>query len=128
MLAVHDDVGTLRLVRETLAEFTECDLDTSPKSDYAFELALQREYSLFIFNLSNPLLGGELLYDLISKAYTHCHAGARTAPAVVYLAESNASGKIEELQREARVKAVLMLPLTIDRILGAVEGTIGRKK
>ena len=83
VLVVHEDVAALRLVRETFLEFTECEVDTSPNAEYGFELALQRDYALVILNLTLPVIPGELLYDLISKAYTHCHAGARTAPPVV---------------------------------------------
>jgi DNA-binding response OmpR family regulator len=127
VLAVHEDVGTLRLIRETLLEFTECEIDTSPNAEYAFELALQRSYALLIFNLTLPVLAGELLYGLISKAYTHCHAGARTAPPVVYVLDTHVSGRAAELQRDARVRAVLGKPLTIDRILECGKGILVRK-
>lgn len=128
ILAVHEDVGTLRLIRETLLEFTECEVDTSPKADYAFELALQREYKLFFFGLTTPMLPGELLYDLVSKAYLHCHAGARTAPAVVYVADAGSAVQAKGLQSDARVKGVLMKPVTIDRVLNCVEGVLEKKK
>ncbi len=127
VLAVHEDVGTLRLIRETFVEFTECEVDTSPNAEYAFELALQRSYALLIFNLTQPVLPGELLYGLISKAYTHCHEGARTAPPVVYVLESLVAGRAAELQRDARVRGVLGKPLTIDRILECGKGILARK-
>ena len=127
ILVVHEDVGTLRLIREALLEFTVCDVDTSPKADYAFELALQREYRLFFFSLTVPLLPGELLYDLVSKAYLHCHAGARTAPAVVYVADGQTPGQLDELKRDARVKDTLMKPVTIDRVLKCVGGVLEKK-
>ena len=43
VLAVHDDVGTLRLIREALGNFAVCDVDTWPTAEYAFELGLKRD-------------------------------------------------------------------------------------
>ena len=65
VLAVHDDVGTLRLIREALGNFAICDVDTSPTAEYAFELGLQRDYALFLIGLKLPVLHGELLYELL---------------------------------------------------------------
>ena len=127
VLAVHEDVGTLRLIRETLTEFMECEVDTSPKAEYAFELALQRQYKLFFFSLTMPVLPGELLYDLVSKAYLHCHAGARTAPAVVYVADGQTAGQLKDIQSDARVKGVLIKPATIDRILQCAASVLEKK-
>lgn len=107
----------MRLVREALQSFTKCHVDSSPNAEYAFERALQRPYELFIFSLTMPVLHGELLYDLISKAYRHCHDGARTAPPVIFLGEEKHRGRIDELQRDARVRGVLLKPLRIDRVL-----------
>ncbi len=127
VLVVHEDVGTLRLIRETFLDFTECEVDTSPNAEYAFELALQRPYALLVFNLTLPVLPGELLYELITKAYLHCHAGARSAPPVAYVMESHLPGKAAELQRDARVRGVLAKPLTIDRILACGKGILPGK-
>jgi len=127
VLAVHEDVGTLRLLRETFLEFTECEVDTSPDAEYAFELALQRAYALVILDLTLPVIPGEVLYGLISKAYTHCHAGARTAPPVVYVAEPHVAGRAVELRRDARVRGVLGKPLSIARILECGAGILPKK-
>jgi len=124
VLVAHDDVGTLRLIRETLAQFGECEIDTSPTAEYAYELALQREYALFIFGLSLPVIHGELLYGLLAKAYPLCHQGSRACPGVLYIADAPDAGRVEQLQREARVKGVLVKPLSIERILNRVKGSI----
>ena len=124
VLVAHDDVGTLRLIRETLGQFGECEIDTSPTAEYAYELALQRDYALFMFGLGLPVLNGELLYELLAKAYPFCHSGAVTCPGVVYIVDPADAGKVEGLQRQARVKGVLVKPLSIDRILDRVKSSV----
>jgi DNA-binding response OmpR family regulator len=124
VLVAHEDVGTLRIIRETLGQFGECEVDTSPTAEYAYELALQRDYALFMFGLGLPVLHGELLYQLLAKAYPFSHSGAQVCPGVVYIADKHEAGRAEALQREARVKGVLVKPLAIDRILARVKGTI----
>jgi hypothetical protein len=47
---------------------TVAEVDTCPDAVYGFELALKRDYQLFIFALRLPLIEGPLLYDLICKA------------------------------------------------------------
>lgn len=124
MLAVHDEVGTLRLIREALGNFAVCDVDTSPTAEYAFELGLQRDYKLFLIGLKLPVLHGELLYELLSKAYPYCHEGSKVAPAVIYIGDDSTVARLHELKRDARVKDVLLKPLGIARLLEAVGGLI----
>lgn len=128
VLAAHDDVGTLRLIREALASFADCDVDTSPTAEYAYELGLQRDYKLFLFGLNLPVLHGELLYELLSKAYPYCHAGRKVAPAVIYIGDESTVPRLHELKRDARVKDVVMKPLSIARLLEAVGGLVDLKE
>ena len=121
ILAAHEDVGTLRLLRETLENFTSCRVDTTPNAQYAFELALQREYQLFMFGLGLQVIEGELLYSLLVKALPFCHSGDRSCAGVIYIADPEHSAQAEVLQREARVKGVLVKPLTVDRIIATVK-------
>jgi len=127
VLAVHGDVSVLRLIRESLKGLASCEVDTTPDATYGFELALQREYRLFFFGLELPVLDGEQLYEFISKAYAHCHDGARTAPAVVYLSDGDASAIKPEIRSDARVKGVLNCPFEIAALLKTAEGTLTRK-
>ncbi len=124
VLAVHDDVGTLRLIREALGNFAVCDIDTSPTAEYAFELGLQRDYTLLLIGLKLPVLHGELLYELLSKAYPYCHEGRTVAPPVVYIGDESTVSRLHELKRDARVKDVVLKPLAIARLLEAVGGLI----
>lgn len=127
VLLVHEETSTARLIREALQSFTHCQVDSTPNAEYAFERALQRPYDLFLFSLTMPILHGELLYDLIGKAYKHCHDGARSAPGIIYLGEENHRGRIDELQRDARVKGVLLKPLKIDRVLEKAKSVLPAK-
>lgn len=117
VLIAHEEVSTARLIREALQSFTHSQVDSTPNAEYAFERALQRSYDLFIFSLTMPILHGELLYDLIGKAYRFCHEGARSAPPIIFLGEEKHRGRIDEIQRDARVRGVLLKPLRIDRVL-----------
>jgi len=128
VLVLHEDVGVSRLVREALETFTLAEVVTTPDAEYAFELALQRDYKLFVFHLNAPILGGELLYELISKAYRHCGAGYRKLPAVIYLGDAQDSLKYEELLRDARVKGVLMKPLSIERLLDKAGSVLAKRE
>src|SRR5690606_19759776 len=124
VLVVHPSAPTLRLIRETLTQFTTAEVETTPDSVYGFELALQRRYQLFIFGVRMDGLEGPLLYELISKAYGFCHEGVRSAPGVLFLSERNATRRSEEFARDARVKGVLGIPLKIERLLEGVKGTL----
>jgi len=124
VLVVHPSAPTLRLIRETLTQFTTAEVDTTPDSVYGFELALQRRYQLFIFGVTMESLDGPMLYELISKAHGFCHAGARSAPGVLFLSERSAARRREEFARDARVKGVLGMPLKIERLLEGVKGTL----
>src|SRR5205807_5115325 len=59
---VDDDVALLRVVREALAASLKCEVDTSPKPEYAFELALKKKYDLFIFDFQMPMIDGAMLF------------------------------------------------------------------
>ena len=77
---VDDDVALLRVVREALVATLKCEVDTSPKPEYGFELALKRNYDLMIFDFSMPLIDGTLLFLLISKAYENSSPARRMPP------------------------------------------------
>ena len=68
-LMVDDDVALLRVVREALVATLQCEVDTSPQPEYAFELALKKKFDLFIFDFQMPMIDGAMLFFLIGKAY-----------------------------------------------------------
>lgn len=127
VLVVDDDAPTLRLIREALSAFMFCDVDTTPNAEYGFELALRREYRLFIFRKAMSALRGDLLHSLIGVAYTHCHAGARAAPGTLFLMDSREASLPDEILSDARFKGVLVKPINIERLLQRA-GTVLRRR
>ena len=116
ILVVDDDVMILRVLRETLSSFTICEVDTSPNSEYAFELALKKNYDLFIFDLVLPKVDGMVLYALIDKVYQH--VGSRRLPPLLLMSGNDQSkDRIAAAVREPGVRGFLSKPFTIDRLL-----------
>lgn len=117
VLIVHSDPALLRLVRESLEAFLHCEVRTTSSGLAAFDRILQESYRLLLIDLHIPELGGELLYDLISRTYPKVHPGALTAPAVCWIGTPADHPRQDELTREARTKALLLTPLNIQRLL-----------
>ena len=65
VLASYHDTGTLRLLRDSVSNLLNIGIDTSPSAEYAYEMAIKRPYSLFIFGYHMPNLNGVLLLSLI---------------------------------------------------------------
>lgn len=121
ILVVDDDVGVLRLVRETLTSFLDCRVDTSPSAEYAFEMALRKSYGLFIFDFSMPVVDGALLYDLLTKVYGIAVDPPRTPPPLILMSGNGEQARARALLREPGVRGLLSKPFTIDRLLSHVE-------
>ena len=60
VLIVDDDTAVLRIMREALQNLLHWEVDTSPRPEYGFELALKKNYDLMIFDFSMPLIDGTL--------------------------------------------------------------------
>jgi hypothetical protein len=60
-----------------------------------------------------------LLDRLIARAYPQCHAGAASAPPVIFLTQSNESSAFHEIQRDARIRGAVPLPLSLDALINA---------
>ncbi len=127
VLVVNEFSSTYRLIRESLENFTNAIVQTSPDPLHAFEKALQAEYDLFIFGLHMPVLEGPVLYELITKAYAYSDKNRKIPPAVIYVREKADPRPPDELSRDARVKDILVKPLRIERLLKSVEGILERK-
>ncbi len=121
ILVVDDDVGVLRLMRETLTSFLDCRVDTSPSAEYAFELALRKSYGLFIFDFSMPVVDGALLYNLLTKVYGITVDPPRTPPPLILMSGNGEQARARALLREPGVRGLLPKPFTIDRLLSHVE-------
>jgi DNA-binding NtrC family response regulator len=120
VLVVDDDTGVLRIMREALQNFLHWEVDTSPKPEYAFELALKKDYDLMIFDFSMPLIDGTLLFSLISKVYENA-SPPRTMPPLLLVSGQGGDERAQELLKEARVCGFLPKPFTINRLLQKVK-------
>ena len=102
ILASHPDTGTLRLIRDSISNLLNIEVDTSPSSEYAFELAVKRHYSLFLFGIDMPNLNGQLLYDMLFTIYPKIHPQAFQALYLLVtrmnLLKAMKSGKMLELK------------------------------
>ena len=67
ILIVDDDVALMRVMREALTSMLRCEVDSSPKPEYGFELALKKTYDLMLFDFSMPMIDGAMLFFLIGK-------------------------------------------------------------
>ncbi len=121
ILASHPDTGTLRLVRDSISNLLDIEIDTSPSPEYAFELSIKRPYSLFIFGINMPNLKGPLLYDMLCLVYSKVHENEPQFPPVIFIGDESDNNKTEELKKDARVKSVLYRPLSIERLISVAK-------
>ena len=102
ILMVDDDVALLRIVREALVTCLRCEVDTSPKPEYGFELALKKTYDLFIFDFQMPMIDGAMLFFLIGKVYNNA-APPRIVPPLLLV-----SGKADEERAQYEVRPAVV--------------------
>ncbi len=122
ILVVDDDVEILRFLRETLSAFTTSTVDTSPSSEYAFELALKKSYDLFIFDFSMPAVDGAVLYQFIRKVYLHdTRSPARLLPPLILMSGHGDQPRARELLHEPGVGGLLPKPFSIERLLSKID-------
>jgi DNA-binding response OmpR family regulator len=120
VLIVDDDTAVLRIMREAFQTLLHWEVDTSPKPEYGFELALKKNYDLMIFDFSMPLIDGTLLFLLISKVYENS-SPARRVPPLLLVSGQGSDERAQELLKEARVGGFLAKPFTINRLLEKVK-------
>jgi len=123
VLIVDDDMAVLRIMRDALTSILHWEVDTSPKPEYGFELALKKTYDLIIFDFSMPLIDGALLFDLISKVYENT-VPPRKVPPLLLVSGQGSDERAQELRREARVCGFLPKPFTINRLLEKVRESL----
>lgn len=116
ILMVDDDVTLLRIVREALTSCLRCEVDTSPKPEYAFELALKKKYDLFIFDFQMPMIDGAMLFFLIGKVYDNAQP-PRDLPPLLLVSGRAEEGRAQELLREPGVAGLVAKPFPMNRLL-----------
>lgn len=126
VLVVHADLAVCRLARESLETFCECQVETTSVALRGFESVLQRDFKLLLLDLHLETLHGPLLYDLICKALQIC-APTRALPAVMFFCDATEAARRDDLLRDARVKGLLTLPISIERLLEKVHTLLPRK-
>ena len=127
VLIVDDDTAVLRIMRETLQKFLQLEVDTSPKPEYGFELALKKQYDLMIFDFSMPMIDGTLLFLLLSKAYDNM-SPPRKMPPLLLVSGQGSDKRARELLEEAPVRGFLPKPFTINQLLEKVKSCFPEAK
>jgi DNA-binding response OmpR family regulator len=122
-LVIDDDTAVLRIIREALQNVLHWEVDTSPKPEYGFELALKKSYDLMIFDFSMPLIDGTLLFLLISKAYENS-SPPRRMPPLLLVSGQGSDPRAQELLKESPVHGFLAKPFTINRLLEKVKACV----
>ena len=120
ILIVDDDVALMRVMREALASALRCDVDTSPKPEYGFELALKKTYDLMLFDFQMPMIDGAMLFFLIEKVYNHS-VPPRVVPPLLLVTGKGDEKRAQELLREAGVRGLVPKPFNIDRLIDKVK-------
>lgn len=117
VLVADASLPNRRLIRELLTAFRSCEVDDAATGEHTFERALQRPYALFIFAMTLPDMSGALLDRLIAKMYPQVHAGSITAPPVVFLVRHDEGTAFRQVERDARVRGSVPLPLNLDLLM-----------
>jgi len=120
ILMVDDDATLLRVVREALTAYLRCEVDTSPKPEYGFELALKKTYDVFIFDFSMPMIDGAMLFFLIGKVYANA-APPRNVPPLLLISGKAEERRAQELLREPGVAGLVAKPFAISRLLDKIK-------
>jgi len=120
ILIVDDDVALMRVMREALNSMLRCDVDTSPKPEYGFELALKKNYDLMMLDFQMPMIDGAMLFFLIEKVYNNS-VPPRVVPPLLLVTGKGDEKRAQELLREAGVRGLVPKPFSIDRLVEKVK-------
>jgi DNA-binding NtrC family response regulator len=117
---VDDDVALLRVVREALMATLACEVDTSPKPEYGFELAIKKKYDLFIFDFQMPMIDGAMLFFLIGKVYQNLEP-IRDVPPLILVSGKADEKRAQELLKEPGVAGLVAKPFAINRLIDTIK-------
>jgi CheY-like chemotaxis protein len=123
ILMVDDDVTLLRIVREAFTSCLRCEVDSSPKPEYAFELALKKNYDLFIFDFQMPMIDGAMLFFLIGKVYDNAQP-PRDLPPLLLVSGKADEERAQELLKEPGVAGLIAKPFAMNRLLDKAKGCV----
>ena len=120
ILIVDDDVALMRVMREALTSMLRCEVDSSPKPEYGFELALKKTYDLMLFDFSMPMIDGAMLFFLIGKVYNNA-TPPRIVPPLLLVTARGEEKRAQELLQEAGVRGLVPKPFAINRLVEKVK-------
>jgi DNA-binding response OmpR family regulator len=123
ILIVDDDVALMRVMREALTSILRCEVDTSPKPEYGFELALKKNYDLLMFDFQMPMIDGAMLFFLIERVYNNS-VPPRVVPPLLLVTGRGDEKRAQELLREAGVRGLVPKPFAIDRLIEKVKACL----
>jgi len=110
-------------MREALTACLRCEIDTSPKPEYGFELALKKTYDLFIFDFSMPMIDGAMLFFLIGKVYNNA-SPPRVVPPLLLVSGKAEEERAQELLKEPGVVGLIAKPFAINRLLDKIKACV----
>jgi DNA-binding response OmpR family regulator len=120
ILIVDDDVALMRVMREAITSMLRCEVDTSPKPEYGFELALKKTYDLLMFDFQMPMIDGAMLFLLIGKVYNNS-VPPRIVPPLLLVTGKGDEKRAQDLLQEAGVRGLVPKPFSIDRLIEKVK-------
>jgi CheY-like chemotaxis protein len=123
ILIVDDDVALMRVMREALTSMLRCEVDTSPKPEYGFELALKKTYDLLMFDFQMPMIDGAMLFFLIGKVYNNS-TPPRIVPPLLLVTGKGEEQRAQELLQEAGVRGLVPKPFAINRLIEKVQASV----
>ena len=100
-----------------------CEVDTSPRPEYGFELALKKTYDLFIFDFSMPMIDGAMLFSLIGKVYNNVEP-PRCVPPLLLVSAKGQERRAQDLLKEPGVAGFIAKPFLMNRLLEKVKQTV----
>ena len=121
VLVVDDEVALLKVVQQTLKTFIGWDVTTSSDPEYGFEVALRANFDLFIFDFEMPAIRGNVLYNIIGKAYEQIGPEPRQLPPLLLITGHGADARARELLRRPGVRGMLPKPFDARMLLDEVE-------
>ena len=120
ILIVDDEVVLLHMMREAFTATLRCEVDTSPRPEYGFELALRKNYDLFVFDFQMPMIDGAMLFFLIGKVYNHIEP-PRIVPPLLLVSGKADEERARELLKEPGVAGLVAKPFRMNRLLKKVQ-------
>lgn len=123
ILVVDDEVALLRIMREALTASLRCEVDTSPKPEYGFELALKKNYDLFIFDFQMPMIDGAMLFFLIGRVYNNVQP-PRNVPPLLLVSGKADEERAQELLKEPGVAGLIAKPFSVARLIDKIRESV----